>query len=431
MLPPSKLPVHQLLKKSAGFWPFGLAGFLMLISGCGPSADSQTTPKTEAKPSAVDVEVAREGKLEQSREYAGTTTPYREVSVRSRVEGQVSDITVDVGSPVKQGQVLARLEDHGLEKEVAEANAEVAARQAEVVSLKAEVDEARALVQRARLELNQARTNAARLKFLYEQGAISAQEAEISRTTALTAEQGLKSAEQQVSNRLAAVNAAQKRVAAQNAIVARASQRRSYTTLTSPVNGSVLLRGAEPGDLAQPGNEILKLGDLSQVKVVVGVSELELGGIRLRQGARVKLDAFPERSFSGRVTEISPSAQPTARLIPIEVTIPNADRAIRAGLLARVSFERPTESQIIIPESALKTSRSEAAQNNKQATVFVVRRQGEKATVEERRIQLGNRADGRVEVISGIEPGESIVTRGGNRLKDGALVRISFLSEKE
>ncbi|MBR8830209.1 MAG: Macrolide export protein MacA [Chroococcopsis gigantea SAG 12.99] len=427
MLPlPTSLSPESSSRQKAFRW-LGLPALLFLAYGCSPAVDSQNAPNLEQKAVAVDVAIAKQGKLEQARDYTGTTIPYKEISLRSRVEGQVSDITVDVGASVKQGQVLVRLDDHGLEQEVAQANAESAARQAEVASLRAEVDEARALVQRAQLELNQAKTNAARLQFLYKEGAISAQEAEIARTTKLTAEQAVRSAQQQVKNRQQAVSAAGRRVTAQNALVARAAQRQSYTTLTSPVDGSVLTRAAEPGDLAQPGNEILRLGDLSQVKIVVRISELELNDIRLGQSARVRLDAFPGKSFTGRVREISPAADPTARLIPVEVAIPNPDRLIRAGLLARVSFAQPSPPRIIVPETALKQDSGK----ERAATLFVVRGEGEEATVAERKVEIGERSDEQVEILSGLRAGESFVVRGGDRLKDGAGVRISFLSEKD
>jgi multidrug efflux pump subunit AcrA (membrane-fusion protein) len=227
---------------------------------------------------------------------------------------------------------------------------------------------------------------------------------------------------------------------------------------------------SEPGNLVQPGGEILKLGDFNQVKVVVSVSELELSKIRVGQSVQVRLDAFGNQSSTGQVSRISPAADPTARQIPVEITIPNSNGRIGSGLLARVSFEPATAPRIVVPQSALQGageqgSRGAGEQESKgageqgsrgareqgsrgageqgsnpkskiqnpkstEATVFVVTGQGGQAKVQARRVQVGDRADSKVEIISGLKPGERFVARSGKPLKDGEPVRLSVISEK-
>lgn len=459
----------------------GLAGLLITLTSCGllprGDAEAQSGGFSRRGPAAVDVAIARRGSLQRGLTYTGTTRPVQEVSLRSQVEGQLLSLNVDVGDPVRQGQVLARLDDAILVTTVNEAQAELAARASEVASAQAQVNNARTQAERARLELQQAQANTtrlrrllnaqveqARLEFqqaqadatrqqtLVKAGAIAAQQAQQAQTAARTANQAflrerantvqqvgqaqtairtanqaLRSAQEQVRTQQQAVAVTQGRVSAQQAVVAQTQKRQSYSVLTSPITGLVLQRLTETGNLIQPGGEILKLGDFSQVKVIVEISELELAEIRLGQFANVRLDAFPNRQFLGKVTRLSPAADPTARLVPVEVTIPNSQGRIGSGLLARVSFAQAAAQRVVVPEAAFQELPGQA---RGRSTLFVVTGEGNQAKVAARQVAVGERADGQVEVLSGLRPGERFVARSGRPLKDGQAVRLSILSEK-
>jgi RND family efflux transporter MFP subunit len=424
----------KLRQPSSWIWIWIVSLLPMTACAGFPEAEAQNQPanaQSQAQSAAVDAAIARTGALESDLEYTGTTQPAQEVSLRSQVEGRVLSITADVGDRVQQGQVLAQLDDSLPQAVVSQAQAELAAQQAEVASAQAEVSEALAQVEEARVQLQQAQTDADRLQQLFAEGAVPEQERDLALTDVRTARQALAAAQAQVNALRQAVAAAQGRVEAQRAIVAEGQERRSYTTLTAPVTGVVLRRVTEPGNLAQPGSEILRIGDFNQVQVSVPVSELDLADIRLGQSVQVRLDAFADRQFSGRVTNISPAADPTARLIPVEVTIPNADGRIGSGLLARVNFSQNADSPVIIPQTALEASGAEKATANATATIFVVQRTAEQATVVARSVRLGQQADGQVEVLSGLEPGEQFVVRSSRPLQAGESVRLSILSETE
>jgi HlyD family secretion protein len=467
-----------------------LVSLVGALSGCGANpqteANAQTQPREQI--AAVNVAISRTAAIAPDLQYTGTTQPYRQVAVRSQVEGQLVDLAVDVGDPVSQGQTLGRLDDQVLTATVVEAEAEVAAREAEVAQARTEVSNAQTQVEDARLRLQQAASDLARYEQLFRSGAIAEQQVDSFRTAVGTARQALKSAQENVKTRQQAVAAVQRRVVAQRAIVARERERQSYSVLTSPVSGVVLSRTLEPGNLAQPGSEIVQLGDFSQVKIAVQVSELELGSIRPGQAVTVRLDAFPGQSFAGRVSRVSPAADPTARLLPVEVTIPNSGNRIGSGLLARVQFNQQRVQRVVIPETALSVNQErrsragggansngqrpqgdrpnptrgggataanpaqanrrpsgqagsgpgEAGASNrpsqaaepKAGTVFVVQEQGPQATAIARSVALGQRQDGQVEVLSGLQPGERLITRSSKAIQDGDRVQLSILSDQ-
>jgi len=457
-------------------WMLVAITFLSVLSvGCEAKNDrdaSQAQAQTTKAATAVDIAIASFEVPQAETEYTGTTAPLREVLVRSRIEGRLINLAVDIGDRVEAGQAIAQLDDTVLSATVLQAEAEVAARSAEVSQANAAVGNALAQVERARVEYQQAQADADRFNQLAKDGVVSSQTAETANTRARSAEQSLRSAEQQVNLQQQTVGASSQRVLAQEAIKLREQERQSYTTISAPINGVVLEKTSEIGNLLFAGNEVLKLGDFSQVKVIVLVSELEISKVRLNQSVNVRFDPFPTQKFTGTVKRISPVADSVARLIPVEVVVPNRDGKLGSGQLARVQFVNRQEKQIVIADSALevvgrptaqpnqakspekanpkprespsgtrpnaggdKTSEKASDKGNdrnkpRSGNVVVITGEGKEAIASVRQVTLGNRRDGKVVILSGLNEGDRVVVRSGGKLKDGDAVRISALSEK-
>jgi HlyD family secretion protein len=406
-------------------------GLGLLTTSCGSlpkeSAEAQSRrPRGEKKATSVDVAIARTNLLRSQPDYIGNTAPYRTVSVRSQVEGRLLALNLDVGDNVNKGQTIGQLDDTLLVTSFKQAEAEQAARESEVARAKTQVSNAQAEVEKARLELVQAEADSQRLQKLYQQGAIAEQSAQQGKTRAKTAAQALRAAMEQVRTEKQAVAAAQGRVFSQKAAVSATQERRSYARLNSPITGVVTEKITEPGNLLQPGSEVLKIADFSRVKVVVQVSELELANIQVGQSVQVRLDAFPGKTFVGKVERISPVADATARLIPIEIVITNSEGKIGSGLLARVNFASPTPQRVVVPQTAIGESKS----NSPTQTLFTIQATEGKAKVKAKTVTVGKTADGKVEILSGLKPGEKYVVRSSKPLKDGEMVNLSILSEK-
>jgi multidrug efflux pump subunit AcrA (membrane-fusion protein) len=185
------------------------------------------------------------------------------------------------------------------------------------------------------------------------------------------------------------------------------------------------------------------------------ISELEISKVRLNQSVDVRFDTFPNQKFTGTVRRISPVADPVARLIPVEVVVPNRDNKLGSGQLARVQFSSNQVRQIAIAETALEAAgrptqapkdtntqpnqpakpktdtKSNAAEKGKPKTgsVFVITGDPKEPKVAARKVTLGDRRDGKVVILSGLQEGDRIVVRSGGKLQDGDSVRLSVLSE--
>jgi multidrug efflux pump subunit AcrA (membrane-fusion protein) len=369
----------------------------------------------------------------------------------------------NVGDAVSQGQVVGTLEQTLLQTAVGEAEAELAARQFEVTRAEAELADIRTRINQANLDLRQARNNAQRLRTLANEGAIAEQTAEQAETALGGAQQALTSAQEQVRTREQSVAAARQRVVAQQAIVQETRKRLSFANLTAPLSGVVLERVVEPGDLVRPGEAVLTLGDLSEVVVVIAVTDRNLSEFRLGQSASVTLDAFPGETLRGQVTRISPLADRTSRLVPVEITVPNPGGRIGSGLLARVSGLGSSTHAVLVPESALSVSEGGGGRpgggpgggpgnaqggrpgggqgDDSQARgqglgsgtpgtqIFVLQPQGDGFVATPRMVQIGDGSDGQVTILAGLSPGDRYIVRSGQPITPGATVQPSLLSD--
>ncbi|MGC8454454.1 MAG: efflux RND transporter periplasmic adaptor subunit [Cylindrospermopsis raciborskii] len=408
----------------------------LLATGCvstvkeSAEAQSQNSPgKKSAKPISVDVAIARTGSLNEELIYTGSTVPRKIISVRSQVEGRLIGLDLEIGDKVSKGQRVGRLDDILLKTGLEQQEAELANRESEVERVRAQVRNIEAEVEKVRLEMMQAKSDSDRQQKLLQEGAISQQAAQQALTRVRTYQQILKATIEKQRTEKKAVAAAQNRVLAQGAVVKAARERLSYTDLISPITGVVTEKITEPGNLLQSGNEVIKIADLSQIKVVVKVSELELGKVEIGKSVEVNLDAFPDEKIMGRIERISPVADSTARVVPVEIVIPNSQGKIRSGMLARVNFSRQESSRVVIFKTAINSQEQETSSPNNNSTIFVIERNEERVKVKEQPVVLGKETDGKVEIISGIQPGDSYVVRSSKPLEDGQRVKLSALSE--
>jgi len=351
-------------------------------------------------------------------------------------------MNAEVGARVQQGDRLAQLDTDVIQSDVNEAQAEWTARQFEVEQARAELAEAETAVERARAEWQQAQADAERFVALAAESAVPQQDAEVAQTAAQTTHQILKAAEQQVRNRKRAIDSAINRVEAQRAILDQALSRLSHAQIDAPLTGTVLARLVDAGTVMQPGQVLLDIGDLSAIHVEIQVSDRDLTQFSLGQSVTVRLDAFPDQTWRGTVSQISPIADAAARLIPIEITLPNPERQIVSGLMARVELPTQQTSAVLIPASAIAIATAPEQNGtdsirqgprpqppNDRAVIFVPVQTDSATVVERRTVQLGQQQNDHVEILDGLAVDEAIVVGSTESLQDGQEVRPSVLSE--
>jgi RND family efflux transporter MFP subunit len=201
-------------------------------------------------------------------------------------------------------------------------------------------------------------------------------------------------------------------LAAAEAQVSQLRTRAGYATVRSPVAGVVVEKNVEAGDVVAPQEQLFRVAEVSTLVVRVGVSELDVGELAQGDEVEVTLDAEPDRPLRGRIRRIFPAADPATRLVPVEVALEGGSPA-RPGFLARVRLSLGERTGVpIVPAGAvLSDGSSEAA--------FIV----VDSRAIRREVETGFVSEGRIEIVRGLEPGETVVVQGNHALRDGAQVR--------
>lgn len=193
------------------------------------------------------------------------------------------------------------------------------------------------------------------------------------------------------------------------------SARISKTTIRAPFSGTIGLRLVSVGDYVKEGQDMVNLESLDPLKVDFRVPELALSQVKDGQTLQITLDALPDKAYDGRVFAINPLIDANGRSIVIRAQVPNKDGKLRPGMFARVRlFTSGSKDTLVVPEEALFPLGDDK---------YVYKVVDGKAT--RQKIDIGQRREGRVEVVNGLGAEDVVVTAGVTKLREGAPVTIA------
>lgn len=355
-------------------------------------------------PAAIPVQVTRVVSAWPSQQYVmldstGYVVARRKAAVASKGTGRVEWLGVSEGEHVKQGTIVARLENRDVEAayKAAAANSDVAA----------------AGVATARTELGDAEDNLRRVSTLFDKG--------------LVAQVSQRDAQSRVSRAKSSVASAQAGLAAARANQDNAHSALDYTEIRAPFDGVVIARSANVGDIVTPLSSaadakgaVVVMADMSTLEVDADVSESSLGLIKVGQPCEIALDAFPERRFRGEVSAIVPTVNRASATVTTKVRIIDADASILPDMSARVSFlSRQVPDNARTP--VLAVSPQALSKRDGHDVVYTISADGKARAVP---VVLGARL-GDVQAISGqIKVGEILVLDSSQKVSDGTAVTV-------
>jgi RND family efflux transporter MFP subunit len=323
-------------------------------------------------------------------ELPGEFLPFQSVSLHARVPGYVERVLVDRGNVVKQGELLAELSAPEMAAQIAEAESKVQAAEADRLQAEAQLAAAQSTYERMK-------------KAAETPGAIAGNEV-------IQAEKLMDSAKSLLNSREQAIKAAQ-------AAVRSLTDLQSYLKISAPFGGVVTERLVHPGALVGPGNDValLVIQQVSHLRLVVPVPEEVVGGIVNSASVPFQVPAWPERIYSGIIARISHSLDQKTRTMAIELDVMNQDGSLAPGMFPTVKWPvRRARPALFVPKTSVVTTTERT---------FVIRDRGGEAEWVD--VKRGASEGDLVEVIGNLKPGEHVVRRGTDEIRDGSPLRQS------
>ncbi len=329
---------------------------------------------------------------------SGYVVAQRKAAIASKVTGRLVALMVEEGSRVKEGQIIARLENEDV----------LAARDQAEANLKA----AHANLEAAKAELEEATRIFNRNKQLVVRGSIARAEYETSEARYLKAQASVASAEAGIRASLAALKGAEVAL--------------EYTLIRVPFDGVVLTKNADIGDIITPLGAaanakaaVVTIADLNSLQVEVDVSETNLGLVKIGQPCEINLDAVPDSRYRGVVHAIVPTIDRSKATVMVKVRFVEKDPRILPEMRAKVAFlSRPLKPEERKPYTAVSQT---AILPHSNPSVFLI----QEDRVVETPIRIGKQIGGMVEVLEGLKAGDRVVNKPPRRLRNGSRIKIA------
>ncbi len=390
----------------------------LTLAACGGEPAPAETEATADRAIPVEVLIADPDLFEDTIELTGTVDATNDASLSPDVGGTLTYVA-PVGTFVRAGQTVAQVRATAQQAGVSQARAQAASSQAGIAQAEAGVEAARAQRQAAQAQLDLAQDQYRRQLPLYRDSILSALEFRQVESQLANARAGVAQADAGIAQAQGQLRAARAQASAASAGVQSAQTQLANTRIVAPFAGVVEERLAEAGELAAPGQPVVRLVGAGSVKVTAGVPERYAGDIEQGTQVRVTPNAYTVEPRGGRVTFIGSAIDTQSRTFPIEIAVENADRSLKPSMVVRLTVTRDVlEGVIAVPTEAV-------VRDERGTSVFIVAQDSTGTVASRRAVELGPNAGDTVVLRSGVEAGDQIIVSGAGDLAEGDRVRVT------
>lgn len=309
----------------------------------------------------ASVAIVERGTMVKSVVATGKIEPITKVEIKSKANGIIEALPVDVGALIKPGDVLAELDKENLAASLREATANLQAAEANLKGAQATLE--KNVIEAEGPDVEFARRAYERAQKLFEQSLLPQSGLDDAKSALEVAANKQRTAKGQLSVSRSNIAEAEAKVAQARAAVARAEEDLRNATIRAPIKGMVLSRDVERGspvssilNMGSAATLVMTLGDIEQVFVRGKVDESDIGRVRLGQPARISVETFKDRKFEGKVTQISPIGveKDNVTTFEVKVSIQNPGNELKANMTANAEIVlQELPSSLIVPEAAI------------------------------------------------------------------------------
>jgi RND family efflux transporter MFP subunit len=326
----------------------------------------------------VSVQPAAKKQFRPFIEATGTLNPFEEVSIGAEIDGIINSVRVDEGTAISKGMLLATIDDVEYNQGV--------------VSAQAALKQTEATLANVRIEFS-------RKEALYKEELVTKQQFDDVSTRLTLSESDVERAK---------------------AAVSIAKQKLAKTKIYAPLASRVKEKLVSQGDFVKNGTRLFTLIQPNPLKLRFSVSERDVGKMKVGQDVTIKVDAFSDKEFTGKVSIVFPSLDEKTRTLSIEALVSDKEGVLKPGLFARVIlYTGGPRDTVVVPITSL-------LYEGDKIRIYVV--EGDKA--KERVVRLGNKYGEEMEIAEGISEGEKVVIAGQQGLSEGAKVRFQGMQKE-
>lgn len=366
---------------------YGLAIGVLMLTACDSEEAQESAPLQPVRAAVLTQDTTA-----SDIRYSANIEANTQVNVTFKVTGYVTKLmqikgddgterAVQAGDRVKKGDILATVDSKDIRDSLTQADSQVAAAQA---------------------NLNKGKQDYDRAITLFKSGSMTAPDFD-------SAKQEYENAVAQLENAKAAQKIARNNV--------------NDFDLVAPLDGVVLQRNVDVGTLANPQTVAFVIADTNVVKAVFGVPDSTVQSLKIGDSQNLTTQSYPERVFTGKISEIAPSADTNSRVFDVKVNIDNGDGLLKVGMIASLSLPKEsagTHQGPLIPLAAVVRSKKDP---NGYA-VFVLATEGDKTIVRLTDVDLGDVRGNRIAVLSGLDANSRVVVNGASFVRDGQQVAV-------